>query len=271
MKYTLPLLSLLAVTSTFSFSLENHTIKRNYENFLSTLNINNNNNNNNGKELKDKIKKEIEEYFNTTTTTTTTNTNTNTNNIIVNGLPKSLKSLNITDEKSGFDECKKIVNEYYRCLPKEFKSNNYDESCNTFNSEQCQTLFNTKLSSFHSCKEVSNNFQDMVDYAAGIMNIHCAKDEHGEYCPISTFSQTAKEGDKLTDDILRENCKSKICREKTMNGITAMKNMSINIFSVMESFKINKMKRNFDDKARADEMLTILNDETCSSQANANS
>jgi len=287
MKFTLPIFTLLAATSALSFRLENQFVKReDYGDKLSSLTNSDNNTNDiskikneieNNEELKNKIKHEFEKVSNSTVVSAGSSFNDTNTNVSANGFEglasdfgDITEKFNSTDsDSSGFKKCQEVVNRYHACLPKELTEENYDESCTTFNSEQCQALFKEKVASNASCKNVSDQFQHNVDYITGIMNINCAKDEKGQYCPISNFSKTAKSDDVLADEIIRQSCQSKNCREKAIEGINAMKNMTETILTFSDDLvKINKMKREFHGIERANEMLAILNEEKCAQQAN---
>jgi len=170
-------------------------------------------------------------------------------------------------------ECIKVITEYASCLPEDVQkmtSQNYDEICNTYNSEKCVNLFKKKLSENEACKTGTAEFEAQLIMSAGLMDLSCAKDGN-KYCPISELSKQDKD---ITQEALDQTCKSKVCLEKAISGIEATKQLlgvASNVQNALTDAFSNMQKRqasNADEALKMfDGYLTQLKAEKCQAQA----
>ncbi|KAG4087608.1 hypothetical protein H8356DRAFT_1728791 [Neocallimastix lanati (nom. inval.)] len=254
MKLTTPLLALLAMTSVYSYTLEDRNFKRNLEDTVERIDENLD-------KTVDKIEQGIENQKKKTNDLT---------NIISDNVEQFqqkqqekkdefLNKINYFFAPNSIDsECQKIIDEYNACFPGKLTVENYDKSCETFNTENCQKLINTSFDSYDVCKDYVSALQESLGFAIANMNVSCAKDENGEYCPISQFAKSSSTSE-LTDETINATCKSKSCRDKALSAFTLFNNV------LLKKSKLNKRK--YISEEQINQVITTLNDDKCAAQA----
>jgi len=160
------------------------------------------------------------------------------------------------------DECLKIIEDYNSCFDK-LTEDNYDQVCNLYNSEHCQSLMKKRINENEPCKNVgdSTEIQYTIDVSIITMNLSCGKTEDGSYCPIAEYGKSLNDLE-LTDDVINETCKYKSCRYKAIESFNLYKKLN------EQYLKSNMVKRKVVDMDRIYSALFMLNDEKCFSQSN---
>jgi len=95
----------------------------------------------------------------------------------------------------------------------------YDGACEKFKTQECQDVFNK-----YNSEENKACLNMEVSVAIANLKISCSKDEKGEYCPIAKFAKE-NPNKEITEEIVKETCKSKACRELAIDSMTVMSNL----------------------------------------------
>lgn len=279
MKFTTPIIALLAATSAYSFTLE----KRVNEDDIAQIQnqLQNEDIQKIAEEHKDEIndalnqsgistedKEKIDQMMNGLSSGTSTNplsgsapsTGSDSSNPTSND--NTTGTTFATGEGSAFDpKCKALIEKYYGCLPRKMDKSNYDQCCDHFNSDECAKIVNTKLTDNVECKNAKDD-EVFLNKILGTMFLACAKDGNS-YCPISKLY---KEGKELSKDAVNDSCKKTACRGKAISGISSIKALQQDMASVANAFS-QKTKRG--DFNNMDEALAILNSKECEAQASS--
>jgi len=149
-----------------------------------------------------------------------TNGNNNNNNGMTNGNNNN-NNISITPE------CQKVLDEYNVCF-NDLTIENYDKTCDIFNTDQCQNLLQKTIKSNPSCKDLDDSqlhLQDFLDWNVVVMNLSCAKNEEGGYCPLSIYGKSL-EDKELSNEEIKETCNSELCRSKALDSFTMYKKLN---------------------------------------------
>ncbi|ORX46846.1 hypothetical protein BCR36DRAFT_356214 [Piromyces finnis] len=157
------------------------------------------------------------------------NINNNVNSQNTNG---NINNINISNE------CQNVINEYRSCFQSLRKDNydkdNIEEYCKNFNTEKCQSLYNQGLNAVPECSNISNEFKDQIKLKFDVINytfkLLCAKDENGNFCPISkNYIENGNTGFENSgfDKYLNETCKSKKCINSAIDAFTLLENSNL--------------------------------------------
>jgi len=162
--------------------------------------------------------------------------------------------------------CTKHLDEYNEaCIPKE---SDYDKGCDYYLSDKCQKLRETKITSKEGCANATFE-QEMLDQLFVTLDMKCAKDGAGNYCPISkkvkkNTGKPKNQQEDLDEKDFKESCKSIKCREVAVSTVNLFKNATEQLSQAFSSF--GKQKREFKS---FEEILTYLDSKECVSQSGA--
>ncbi|OUM58660.1 hypothetical protein PIROE2DRAFT_64261 [Piromyces sp. E2] len=90
-----------------------------------------------------------------------------------------------------------------------------DSFCAPFNTQECQDALKKD---FSGCSD----YEGVYGMALSVVRLTCAKDENGQYCPISKDQQNPTPRD-IDDELIKETCKSKKCSEQARIAMKEMK------------------------------------------------
>jgi len=150
------------------------------------------------------------------------------------------------------EECDKAIEEYKTCFvgTNKIEEGQKDTVCNNFNSEKCQSLFKNGIKGVKGCENLEDllyNIEEFLVEANSVsLKMQCAKDENGQYCPLSNFStqvinQAVNKNDTVTDEetktkyteAVNSTCKSRTCIDAALEFETGSNKLK----SDVEEFK----------------------------------
>jgi len=127
------------------------------------------------------------------------------------------------------EQCDNALKEYNDCLAgmNEIEDQQKDTICGTFNSEKCQNFFKNGVKSVKGCENLEDMLlrieEFLVEANSVSLKMQCAKDENGQYCPLSNLStqliKDAKNKENNNDEEFKQKyneavnntCKSRTC------------------------------------------------------------
>lgn len=170
----------------------------------------------------------------------------------------SLLSIENLDNLELNEECLASIGKYSSCYDSDTKDQ--ETYCKIMESDICKEFFGNISETLKSggCGEATIAVLTEMTKAVSITNrAMCLVDESGKLCPIA---QTITDDEPLLSEAqgmekLKENCKSKKCREGIISFIESMKNVS--------GFE--------EDSEELDKQLAFFNDESCIKASGADS
>jgi len=130
--------------------------------------------------------------------------------------------------------CKASASKYKNCIAVVNEKKDYSSVCKTYNSEDCQNLYNSPNVALKGCDakfvETTKRAFEKIHY---VLKFTCATDEQGNYCPLSKIIQKSQ----FSTDIKKQNlseilnsvktsCTSKKCMKIANSYLNGIKTMS---------------------------------------------
>jgi hypothetical protein len=176
-------------------------------------------------------------------------------------------------DKTTLKNCELGIREFSECLTisEKITSANIDKYCETFNKEKCQNIFkNGMVGAVPICADIpevyKNNSQLKYNTLHYTFKLLCAKDENNKYCPLSnTYLSGGNKGfiDNGFNTAITDTCKSKKCTEEASAAFNILNNSKI-----LDNLSEKQIKKIF--SGGKEEVLTVLENlksPTCTSQA----
>jgi len=117
--------------------------------------------------------------------------------------------------------------------------NTLNDSCNNYNTDTCQSFYKDPMSLLSTCKDnsiVSALVNSSVNLIARDLKVKCQKDESGNECPLAEVE--LNNDDASSADIsnaVNNSCKSKICRENTLEYLEYTSEMNGKASNLLQS------------------------------------
>ncbi|OUM57983.1 hypothetical protein PIROE2DRAFT_64693 [Piromyces sp. E2] len=170
--------------------------------------------------------------------------------------PDANSATNQTPVPTDYPEgCKNVEDAMNKCI--NMNGNNADSFCGPFNSAECQDALKKD---FSGCKDHIVSYGNIL----GMVRITCAKDESGNYCPLSQEQQKSlilkEKFNELSDSLLKETCKSKNCSVQAAAGLKEMKG-AIEAMAAGQTIPDEGKK----ELEKWDGYIATLSDDKCSS------
>ncbi|KAG4092804.1 hypothetical protein H8356DRAFT_1049203 [Neocallimastix lanati (nom. inval.)] len=184
----------------------------------------------------------------------------NSNTDIMEALNGNSTNPCVTTYATGYDvKCQTLIQKYYDCLPQNLNKNNYEKSCEVYNSDECKSLLKRPLSDHTDCKNAQAD-EENIAAILSVVDLSCGQDGRGEYCPITKLNM---EGKRLTRDAVKDTCYSDNCYRK---AISSFSNPKLKDFArSMGIFSGPNGKNEFNN---INDVLDILNDSDCTENNN---
>jgi len=152
-------------------------------------------------------------------TTAYASTNKQTKNVDIDLTKVKLGDFGLEDNEA----CNKALDAYEDCLSTTIlEDSNKDKNCEIIKSEKCQNFFKNGIKSVKGCENINefklkleNIYLKTTLYS---LNMECAKDENGKYCPLSSISTqiTARAKNKQNQQVSDDEFKS-VYTDSVMN------------------------------------------------------
>lgn len=179
----------------------------------------------------------------------------------------------VTVDKTVIQKCEVGIKEYSQCLSVKEKitTANIDKYCETFNTDKCQKIFKEGMvAAVPACADIPDIYKNKsklkYDTLYYTFKLLCAKDEGGNYCPVSKAylsggnKSFAKEGFSTT---LSDTCRSKKCTDEANEAFNILNNSNI-----LENLTQSQAKHYFiKGKDEISSVLIDLKSSNCTSQA----
>lgn len=138
---------------------------------------------------------------------------------------KNSKRFNLEDI-AAIAKCTAALADYRECeIEIGNINNNLDIVCNTINTEKCQNILNNGIKNVPECNSLPNQVVVPVQLIYRIINssasLACAKDENGNYCPLSganIFTTNYKTDEEIIK-LLNSTCQSRSCTDKAVDTL----------------------------------------------------
>ncbi|ORX45941.1 hypothetical protein BCR36DRAFT_258645, partial [Piromyces finnis] len=143
------------------------------------------------------------------------------------------------------ESCSIVTKKYEKCIAS-FNTVDFDSMCNNYATAMCQELFNNPRKILKDCdkefvEETSKVFVEM----SNTLKYTCARDEYGEYCPLSIiiqrtqreqFTSSSDASKNLSDifDGLKSSCSSNNCLKISITYLESIKSMASKSNNVSE-------------------------------------
>lgn len=247
MKFSTPFVALLAASSAYALSKRDDTNPEDMFNKLKSENP----------EAASQLEKLASEGAKNMPTNMPTN-------MPSNPLDTSTDNASTTQETPALgsmtQECQEIIKKYYACAASQ---NDYDKFCDQYNSEECKKLKETPLTSNEACK--SATFEETgITQMFQIMDIKCARDNSGKYCPISenqkkNVGRSKNNQIDLEPEDFENSCRAESCRQTALYIAGMLKNATEALSQGLSNFgKLQKRK-----DVNLDDVIKHLNSDEC--------
>ncbi|ORX77937.1 hypothetical protein BCR32DRAFT_328728, partial [Anaeromyces robustus] len=131
-------------------------------------------------------------------------------------------------------QCKQSAEQYSDCIAG-INGQDFDKMCSAYVNEKCQQLFKSPSTVLIGCdKEFIDRTTQVFSGISEILKFTCAKDEQGNYCPLSGIIQKTQtspdtfKNQKFSDifERLNSSCSSQTCVDVSLTYLNSIKSMA---------------------------------------------
>ncbi|KAL6589622.1 hypothetical protein LY90DRAFT_510787 [Neocallimastix californiae] len=161
----------------------------------------------------------------------------------------------------GSEACINEIKLVENCIMSDITKNNLADSCSNYNSPTCQDFFNDPMKIVPSCNEnsiVSTFINSSIGLISLDLKVKCQNDENNNSCPLAELELTNNNaGNDQILEAVKNSCKSKICRENTLNFLENVSETNAKASDLLQS-SLSKISGSISEES----LNSIIQDQT---------